>query len=211
VATFVTRNLLSNILKATDISDSAPRIVSATPVGQWHATGTLIVAVTTAKDGWRALYYGPNLPAKEIGAAVKHSRASAVAISNNHLPEQLPLIDEISKLRRHIGREVGLMVRGQAVSSFRLLLEEINAKLIENVKHLIDEVGFISQSNHHSNTAYQYPAPTAGYILVATIHRLDCARHLRVGGFFLVCLNLRKKMISVSDQNRTNPTNARGR
>jgi DNA-binding transcriptional MerR regulator len=90
MATSVTRTFLLSMLRATDISDTAPGIVIATTVGQWHDVGALIVALTAAENGWHPLYYGPNLPAEEIAAGVKLSGARAVAISITHLINQHP-------------------------------------------------------------------------------------------------------------------------
>ncbi|MEX1351302.1 MAG: MerR family transcriptional regulator [Desulfobacterales bacterium] len=70
MATSVTRTFLLNLLRATQISDSAPKIVIATTVGQWHDVGALTVALTVAEDGWQPVYYGPNLPAEEIALGV---------------------------------------------------------------------------------------------------------------------------------------------
>ena len=51
MATSVTRTFLLNMLRATEISDSAPGIVIATMVGQWHDIGALTVALTAAESG----------------------------------------------------------------------------------------------------------------------------------------------------------------
>ena len=39
------------MLRATDISDSAPKIVVPTTVGQWHDVGAFTVALTAAENG----------------------------------------------------------------------------------------------------------------------------------------------------------------
>ena len=93
MATSITRNFLLNMLRTTEISDSAPKIVVATTVGQWHDVGALVVALTAAENRWYPVYYGPNLPAEEIATGVKHSHAVAVAISITHLLNQ-PYVDK---------------------------------------------------------------------------------------------------------------------
>jgi DNA-binding transcriptional MerR regulator/methylmalonyl-CoA mutase cobalamin-binding subunit len=140
MATSVTRTLLLNMLRATAVCDTAPRIVVATAAGQWHDMGALTVALTAAEYGWHPLYYGPNLPVEEIAAAVKQSSARAVAISITHLLAQHLFVDELRKLRRYIGNDSVLFVGGQAVSGHPKIIEEINAKYIPTIDLLREEL-----------------------------------------------------------------------
>lgn len=148
MATSVTRTFLLNLLRASQISDSAPKIVIATTVGQWHDVGALTVALTVAEDGWQPVYYGPNLPAEEIALGVKLSCARAIAISITHLLDQHSLVEEMRKLRRYIGRDLALFIGGRAVADYMDLLEELNAKYISDIDQLCQELNaFISQKN----------------------------------------------------------------
>ncbi len=147
MATTVTRNFLLNMLRATEILDPAPRIVIATTVGQWHDVGALTVALTAAENGWHPVYYGPNLPAEEIAAAVKQSGSRAVAISITHLLNQNPLVDELRKLRRYIGNEVTFFVGGRAVAEYTQILIEVNANYIKNIEQFSDELNSLSVAN----------------------------------------------------------------
>ena len=147
MATTVTRNFLLYMLRSTQISGSAPRIVIATMVGQWHDVGALTVALTAAENGWHPLYYGPNLPAEEIAAAVKQSGARAVAISITHLLNQNPLFDELRKLRRYIGSEVTFFVGGRVLVEDTQILNEVNANYIKNIEQFSDELNSLSGAN----------------------------------------------------------------
>jgi DNA-binding transcriptional MerR regulator/methylmalonyl-CoA mutase cobalamin-binding subunit len=140
MATTVTRNFLLNLLRTTDISDSAEKIVVATTVGQWHDVGALTVALTAAENGWHPVYYGPNLPAEEIATAVKQSDARAVAISITHLLNQNALINELRKLARYIGQDVALFIGGRAVGDHPQVLEEIQAKYINDIDQFREEL-----------------------------------------------------------------------
>ena len=140
MATSITRTFLLNMLRATELSDTAPRIVVATTVGQWHDIGALAVALTASENGWYPIYYGPNLPAEEIAAGVKHNGAQAVAISITHLLNQNPLIEELRKLRRYVGKELNIFVGGRAVEDQPLMLKEINARYIHSMEDFGDEL-----------------------------------------------------------------------
>ena len=133
MATSVTRTFLLNMLRATEVTDPAPAIVIATTVGQWHDVGALIVALTAAENGWHPIYYGPNLPAEEIAAAVKQSGAQAVAVSVTHLLNHHALIEELRKLRRYVAKDVALFVGGRAVANYARILEDIEAKFISDI------------------------------------------------------------------------------
>jgi DNA-binding transcriptional MerR regulator/methylmalonyl-CoA mutase cobalamin-binding subunit len=139
MATSVTRTLLLNMLRATAVCDTAPRIVIATAAGQWHDMGALTVALTAAEYGWHPFYFGPNLPVEEIAAAAKHISARAVAISITHLLEHHPLVDELRRLRRYIGNDLILYVGGQAVSGHPQMIEETNAKYIPTIDQMSEE------------------------------------------------------------------------
>ena len=140
MATTVTRTFLLNMSRTTEIPESAPKIVVATTLGQWHDVGALTVALTAAENGWHPIYYGPNLPAEEIATGAKQSNARAVAISITHILNQHALVAELRKLKRHIGPNIALFVGGRAVGDQRLLLNEIDAKLIEDFEEFSSEL-----------------------------------------------------------------------
>jgi methanogenic corrinoid protein MtbC1 len=147
MATSVTRTFLLNMLRATQVTDPAPAIVIATAVGQWHDVGALTVALAAAENGWHPVYYGPNLPAEEIAAGVKHCGARAVAISVTHLLNQHPLVEELRKLRRYVDRDVTLFVGGRAVADCTQILEEINVKYISDIDQFCEELYSLSTAH----------------------------------------------------------------
>jgi DNA-binding transcriptional MerR regulator/methylmalonyl-CoA mutase cobalamin-binding subunit len=140
MATSVTRNFLLNMLRSTAISNSAPKIIIATTMGQWHDIGALIVALTAAENGWRPVYYGPNLPAEEIASGVRQSGVRAVALSITHLLDQYPLADELRKLRRYLGRDLSLFVGGRAIGDYIHVLDEVNARYIKEMDQFREEL-----------------------------------------------------------------------
>lgn len=140
MATSVTRNFLVSILRAVDTAMSAPRILVATPLGQWHELGALVVAMTAADRGWQPIYCGPNLPAEEIASGVKQSAARVVAISITHLLDQHPLGEELCKLRRYLGRKLVLFVGGRAVGDHLQILSDVNARHIVEIEQFGQEL-----------------------------------------------------------------------
>ena len=147
MATTVTRVFLLNMLRANELEDSAPKIVIATTVGQWHDVGALTVALTAAENGWQPVYYGPNLPAEEIATGVNRSGARAVAISVTHLLNQHPLFDELRKLRRYIGQDLAFFVGGRAAADLTQILDDVNAKYIKSIDHFSEELNSLLTIN----------------------------------------------------------------
>ncbi len=75
----VLRGLLSSLLHSRGRS-SGPRLLLATPAGEEHDFGTLIVALLAADAGIDVVYLGANLPADEIIDAANRCDARVVGL-----------------------------------------------------------------------------------------------------------------------------------
>ena len=117
-------------------SAGAPTVVVTTPSGQIHELGALIVADAAASNGWNVVYTGPGLPAEDIARAVDIHRARAVALSVIYPPDDAALPEELARLRRLVGRNVMLLVGGQAASAYKPTLETIDAIGVRNLSEL---------------------------------------------------------------------------
>lgn len=81
LASSLVRRALDRVIEAFAVSPRAPRLVVATPAGEQHELGAMLVAAAAAQEGWRVVYLGANLPATEISSAARQVRARAVALS----------------------------------------------------------------------------------------------------------------------------------
>lgn len=115
LASVVVRSILWDMLRDTDVSKAAPRIVVATPVGHWHEFGALAAALAASESGWRAVYFGPNLPAEELAYAVRRLKARALALSLCQRVKDNRLAPELRKLRRLVGSRLPIFVGGPGV------------------------------------------------------------------------------------------------
>jgi DNA-binding transcriptional MerR regulator/methylmalonyl-CoA mutase cobalamin-binding subunit len=126
MASIVVRTILWDMLRSVHLSEAAPRIVVATPVGHWHELGALASALAASESGWRVYYFGPNLPAEEIAYAAKKFSVKAVALSLCHLLNDYRLSGELKKLRRLVGSEMPIFVGGPGTEPVRQTLAQIH-------------------------------------------------------------------------------------
>ena len=84
---------------------NAPRIIVATPAGQLHELGAVIVKDAAAQIGWHTTYLGASLPAAEIAGAAVQNRAVVVALSIVYPEDDPDLPQELISLRRFLPPE----------------------------------------------------------------------------------------------------------
>lgn len=119
IATAVIRELLLTPVPGSQLAAHAPELVVATPAGELHEMGALIVAASARDLGWHVTYLGPNLPVEEISACAIARHAKAVALSVVY-PEKCPVIEEkLRRMRELLPSSMRLIVGGRAAESYR--------------------------------------------------------------------------------------------
>ncbi len=135
-ASAVIRIFLGHAARPFTGTDSAPVLVVATPTGQIHELGALLVGAAAANLGWHVTYLGASLPAAEIAGAARQNRARAVALSLVY-PEDDPRLEgELARLHESLPSEVALLVGGRAMPAYRDALEKIGATQVKDLSHL---------------------------------------------------------------------------
>jgi methanogenic corrinoid protein MtbC1 len=130
------RVFLGNLAKPFGAIDDSPVLIVATPAGQVHELGALLVGAIAANLGWQVTDLGASLPAAEIACAARQRRARAVALSLVY-PEDDPRLEgELTLLRGSLPGEVKLLVGGRAMAAYRDALEKVGALPIENLAQL---------------------------------------------------------------------------
>jgi len=81
LASNTVRRVLTWVTDAYDPEPHAPTIVVATPAGELHELGALVVAAAAAEEGWRVVYLGADLPGADVAAATAQVGADLVALS----------------------------------------------------------------------------------------------------------------------------------
>lgn len=111
----------------------APMVVVGTPANQMHELGAMLAATTASGNGWRVAYMGPNLPAEELARAAVHARAQALALSIVYPTDDPELANELRLLRKHLPREIPLVIGGNGAAHYADVLGEIGAETLSSL------------------------------------------------------------------------------
>lgn len=127
LASSVLRMLLLNAARPFGETKSAPRLVVATPAGQIHELGALLVGAMATQLDWQVTYLGASLPAPEIAGAARQSGARAVALSFVYPEDDSRLEGELRLLRELLPAEVAILAGGRAMPAYGDTLQQIGA------------------------------------------------------------------------------------
>lgn len=140
LATPIVRSLLEALCDSNARVFGGLDVIVATPQGQAHELGALMVAALAAAEGWNVTYLGASLPAEDIAAAAVRRRSRAVAISIIHPPSEAEVAREVTTLRRLLPAQTEILAGGSAAPSYDAVLREIGAHRLESLRDLRAEL-----------------------------------------------------------------------
>ena len=149
LATAVIRSFLANMIDQNEPSENAPIIISATPRGQDHELGAMIVGVTAAPLGWKVIYLGPNLPVEEIAAVADSLEAKVVALSIVYPGDDQQLKLDLHKLKRILPQSTSVIIGGKVAAEYSDTIDEICATYIKDTKQLRLELDSIRKNKYN--------------------------------------------------------------
>ena len=114
----------------------APHLVMATPSGQLHELGAIIVLAAARSHGWRTTYLGPALPVEELAGALGRLQPRAVGLSIVYPPDDAALQQDLRKLPTFLPPGCALLVGGESASAYADLLCEIKAIHVRELEDL---------------------------------------------------------------------------
>lgn len=136
VTSSIVRTVLGQIIGHSRVRPDAPLLIMATPAGQMHELGALVVVSMAAAEGWRVLYLGPDLPPEEIAAAARVREADVVALSITHPSDDPRLHQQLAQLRELLPPGMSLLVGGSAAPAYRTTLVAVEAILLRDLAAL---------------------------------------------------------------------------
>ena len=133
LASAVFRRVLGWISRVYEVKEGAPVLVVATPPGHVHELGAMMAANAAAGEGWDVTYLGADLPAADIVAAVRQSKAKAVALSVIYPKVDAPLITELDRLRSALSPDTLILLGGTAAVEDRDRLTSLGAEVVSSL------------------------------------------------------------------------------
>ena len=123
-----------------------PHLVLATPAGQLHELGAIIVAAAARSHGWRTTYLGAALPIEEFAGAVGHLQPRAVGLSIVFPPDDIALRADLKKLGHLLPKGCVLLAGGRSVETYADVLRKAKAKIIPTLDQLYPALDRIAGS-----------------------------------------------------------------
>ena len=118
-ATATVRRILDGLVHDLSAGASARlRILVATPAGQRHELGALLVAATAAALGWRVTYLGADLPVSDIAAAADTAEAQVVALSVVYPTDDALLAADLHRLVTQLQGTRTLLLGGSGAAAY---------------------------------------------------------------------------------------------
>ncbi len=146
LAAAVLRRVLERIVESAASPFATANLVVATPTGQVHEFGALLVAATATAEGWRVTYLGPDLPAEDIAEAAIRTRARAVALSIVYPTGDPAVGDEMRRLRNAMPKDITVLVGGAGATAYGSSLAEISAVALNSLADLRVALGTLRRS-----------------------------------------------------------------
>lgn len=136
LASFAVRTELAGMISAMQPGDGSPRILLSTLAGEDHELGAMLAAATAAAAGWRATFIGASLPAGDIVAAVRRTKAAALGLSivgSNGASATTDVSEQLTTLREELGEGVRIFVGGAAAGRYESAVAAIGAHRFDSL------------------------------------------------------------------------------
>ncbi|MFL6530049.1 MAG: MerR family transcriptional regulator [Chthoniobacterales bacterium] len=117
-------------------NSTAGHLVLATPPGQYHELGAIIVAAAARSHGWRTTYLGVALPVQEIVGAMRNLEPNVLGLSIVFPPDDDQLRRDLRKLRGLLPSHIPLVIGGRSADAYADTLRAVKAILVEELEGL---------------------------------------------------------------------------
>lgn len=133
LATQVSREIVAAILADSQPSHPRGTILVATAAHQRHEVGALMAAVAAAQEGWRVVYLGADLPARDIVEACDKVKAGILALSFAYRNPDANDLQEIESIAKELAGHTSVLIGGSAAVSSRERLVAVGVVVVEDL------------------------------------------------------------------------------
>lgn len=139
------RDLLVGMIRSRRHS-ARPAVLLATPSGERHELGILLVAVLVAESGLGLCYLGPDLPADEVVRAAARASVNVVGLSLVNEPNRSKALEELRQIERQLPLRTELWLGGRDARAAAVDLGSSRAFVIDALDALDTEIARLRQS-----------------------------------------------------------------
>ena len=139
----IIHDILSEAMRSMARTSGTGTMLVATPAGERHAIGAVLIGATAALNGWHVVYLGADLPAKEIAAAAVATEASVVAMSIVYVPDRERTLDELRALRARLPASVPVVAGGAGAAQLSTELAQAGIRVgarVADLSSILDDV-----------------------------------------------------------------------
>ena len=137
LASGVIRRVLESIMNACAPDAEAPGIVVATPIGQVHEFGALVVGAAAAALNWRVAYLGTSLPARDVAEVAASTGSKLIALSIVYPTDDPEVAAELRALREFAADGTRIIVGGRGALHYLDAIEAIGARVVTQLPELV--------------------------------------------------------------------------
>ena len=130
------RRVIEGIVPILIVSDDAPNLLVATPVGDRNEIEAVMTTAVAAIAKWRVTYLGPGVPVSEIAVAAANTSAHAVSVTLPRSGGHDLSLHGLRALRARLAARVPLLVGGAGALEIATELRGAGVKVIENLTDL---------------------------------------------------------------------------
>jgi MerR family transcriptional regulator, light-induced transcriptional regulator len=141
LATAAVQRVLARLLGTLADAGGAPAFVVATLAGERHEVGALLAAAVAAAVGWRVVYLGADLPARDIATAAILTNARAVGLSVVYAADPAPLAEEVRAIRRLLPASVPLVAGGAGAAAVQAAAGDLDVLWLGELEALRATLG----------------------------------------------------------------------
>jgi MerR family transcriptional regulator, light-induced transcriptional regulator len=148
LASSIVYDLVTESMRSLTRRSGPDAVLVATPTGEHHAIGAALVGAAAAAEGWRVVYLGADVPAKEIAAAAAiASDVRVVAISLTYLREREKMVNELRDLRALLPAAVVLVAGGTGTGGIETELSAAGIRVGTDLADLRDALRAAARPN----------------------------------------------------------------
>lgn len=117
-ATAIITEFLTSYARPFAENANGPQLLVATPPGQLHELGAIIIAAAARSHGWRSTYLGASLPIEELLRAAQELKPRAIGLSIVYPPEDETLRKDFARLRKLLPKSCTLFIGGHSAGEY---------------------------------------------------------------------------------------------